>query len=137
MYVRVVQELPKYLPVAGSPEKLKRACPRGNDLCWLLSGLARSARSAQGRPSFGQWEGGGREKLRYTYVFKEVLKKRRGLSELLFFFFFFLSMFTLCATPNLEENVGTGFLCYVFCKMPSICMIIRWSGHFYPIAQIP
>ena len=46
-------------------------------------------------------------------------------------------MFTLCATPNLEGNVGTGFLCYVFCKMPSICMIIRWSGHFYPIAQIP
>ena len=84
----MVQELPKYLLVAGSPEKLKRARPRGNDLCWLLSGLARSARSAQGRPSFGQWEGGGREKLRYTYVFKEVLKKRR-LSELLFFCFFF------------------------------------------------
>ena len=62
----MVQELPKYLLVAGSPEKLKRARPRGNDLCWLLSGLARSARSAQGRPSFGQWEGGGREKLRYT-----------------------------------------------------------------------
>lgn len=70
IHVCVVQELPKYLPVAGSPEKLERARLRGNDLCSRLSGLARSARGAQGRPSFGQWEGRAREKLRSTYVLK-------------------------------------------------------------------
>lgn len=62
---------PGYLPVADSPKKLNRARLRSNDLCSLLSRLACRARGTQGRPGLWQGEGGGREKLRCTFVLKK------------------------------------------------------------------
>lgn len=52
-------------------QKAESARLRSNDLCSLLSRLARRARGTQGRPGLWQGEGGGREKLRCTFVLKK------------------------------------------------------------------
>lgn len=67
-HLSVVQKLlAPGMSVADSPEMLKRAGLRGNDLCSLLSGLARRFRGAPGRPSLGRKDGSGREWLTYMF----------------------------------------------------------------------
>lgn len=69
LHFSLVQErlAPGYPPAADSPEVLKRTALRGDDLCSLLSGLARSTRGAQGCPNPGQGEVERREWLTFMF----------------------------------------------------------------------
>lgn len=130
---------PRCPPVADSPEVLRCASLRGHEwplLAALWAGTPHPERSGPPQPWTREWRAQG---VAPACCFKEVCwklfqvpNKRRKAK-----WFFKKNVYSLSHARPKRKNVGTELLCSVFCKMPSICMTVRWSGHFSLIAQIP